>query len=124
LVCLPERGYLCGYLRGSGLRLRVGERQSVESLDLLSDAAALEEDGSSCDLCRVRGEYRDDLDSPQGLKRLLGGHGRFTHSEQGTSQGIGLGRSLTFELYGPLAPLAMIGLGEVGQLEVDCEGFG
>src|SRR5262249_6249400 len=33
-------------------------------------------------------------------------------------------RSLTFELYGPLAPLAMIGLGEVGQLEVDCEGFG
>src|SRR5262249_50318475 len=124
LVCLPERRYLCGYLRGPSGGLAIGERQSVEVLDLLGDAPALEQDGSSCDLSRVRGEHGDNLDSRQGLKRLLAGHARFTHSEQGTSQGIGLWRALTPELYGPLAPLAMVGLGEVGQFEIDCEGFG
>src|ERR1051325_1215946 len=121
LVRLPERGDLCRDRRLLLVRFRFGQWQLVDQLKALADAPSLEEDGAARDLRRVRGEDRDDFDSTEVGERLLARDTGFTNTAQRAPDGAGLRWTGRRELCGAASALAMTGLCQVGQLEVDGE---
>ncbi len=98
-----------------------GRRSSASSSCAMR--RALEEHGAARDLRRVRGEDGDDLDAAQRVERFVATEPRVLHAAQGAAEGAGLRRAFGAQLRGDAAALAVVRLGDVGQLEVDGEGF-
>ncbi len=124
LVRLPERGDLGG---DGGLllgRLGRGERERVQPLQRPGDAAALEQPGAPRHLGGVRREHGDDADLGQLRQRLVRVQPLVAQPLQGAAEGAGLRRAVGRERGGAAAALAVGGLGEVRQLEVDRERLG
>ena len=63
------------------------------------------------------GENRSNFNLAQRRESLLDGHSRFTHSHQGAAKGACQG--LVGEFTGPPPPLAVIGLSQIGQFEIN-----
>jgi hypothetical protein len=92
-------------------------------LQVRRDAPALEEDRAARDLGRVRREDGDDLDARQEFERLFARRPRAAHAAERAAESPLL-RLRADHLGRPAPALAVVRLGEVGQLEVDGEGFG
>jgi hypothetical protein len=97
----------------------------------VGDAAALEHDGAARDLGGVGGEDWGDGDVIEQRAGLFGGDAGEAELAQRAAQrpaldGRVLGRELRvgFELAGEAAALAVVGLGEVDEFEVEAEGAG
>src|SRR2546422_9199161 len=72
----------------------------------------------------MRGEDRCHFDSSQPFERSLSINARLAHTAQGTADGTRLRRMCGGKLGGAAAALAMIGLREIYQLEVDGKRLG
>jgi hypothetical protein len=122
LVRLPEGGDLGQNGLLADGRLGVGQRQTVEPFEFSGDAPALEQHHPSRHLGGVGGEDRDDLYPPEPLQGLLRVDPGLAHALQGGPQRPRLGRGAG-DAMGAAAPLAMVGLGKVGEFEKGGEGL-
>ena len=106
------------------MRFRNGD--AVELFEQIGDAAALEHDAAASDLGGVRGKDRRDADAAKKRVGFVGADARLAQAAKGAAQIAALdragGRSAFAELVRETAALAMIGLGEVDELEVEAEG--
>ncbi len=102
----------------------------IEALQQIGDVPALEHDGASGDLGGVGSKDGRDADvgeKGEGLRE--GGSGELQRA-QGTAQGAALdfgssaGAGFGFEFVGEPAAFAMVGFGEVDELEVEGKGAG
>jgi hypothetical protein len=90
----------------------------------VGDAAALEHDGTAGDLGGVRGEDGRDADFFEESVGFGGGDACFAEAAEGSAKIAALGWRVLVELGGETAALAVVGLGEVDELEVEAEGSG
>ncbi len=104
-------------------RLGFGQGQPVELLQFPGDAPPLEEDHTTRHLGGVGGEDGNHLHPAQPFQGLGGIHARFAHALQRGAQGPGFLR-LPVDPVCAASPFAVIGLGQVGQLEEGGEGLG
>ncbi len=124
VVGLPEGGDLGDDVLLEGFELLLGDGDAVELLEQVGDAAALEHDGAAGDLGGVRGEDRHDADALEQGAGLAGGDAGELHLAERAAQGSALGLGVGVELAGEAAALAVVGFGEVDELEVKGEGAG
>ena len=100
------------------------ERQAVETLQLFGDAATLQKNRLTGHFGGMRGEYRSDLDLPQGSEGILCRHAGFFHAQKRSAKRTGKRSVIAIQFACTAAAFAVIGLGQIGQLEVSREGFG
>ncbi len=124
VVGLPERGDLGDEVAFEGFELRVGDGDAVELFEDVGDAAAFEHDAATGDLGGVRGEDWRDADFLEEIVGFGCGDAGFAEAAEGAAQVAALGRGVLVELGGETAALAVVGLGEVDELEVKTEGSG
>ena len=95
----------------------------VKTLQALADAPPLEEDCATRDLSRMRGKNGDDFDLLEPFERRRPCDTALVHPLECAANGAGLRREFRRKLRGAATALALIGLGEVGQLEIDGKRF-
>ena len=126
VVGLPEREVISAMrscwrpIRGAAR----GDRDAVELLEEIGDAATLEHDGAAGDLGGVRGEDGRDADAAEQSEGLVAGVSGQAESTERSAKAAALGCGFGRELGGETAAFAVIGLGEIDELEVEGEGAG
>ena len=121
LVRLPQRGDLRGELRLQPRELLVGQRNAVERLEQLAHAPPLGQDGPPRDLGRVRREHWRDDDLRKLRERFVRQNAGLAHSPESAAERSALPGSRARDLRGGAASFAVVGFGQVGQLEVKRE---
>ena len=111
-----------------GLELWFGDGDAVELFEQVGDAAALEHNAAAGDLRRVRGEDGRDADETKKRAGMVGADAGLAHASEGPAQVATLycacrGNALA-KLMGETTAFAVIGLGQVDELEVEAEGPG
>ena len=124
VVGLPERGDLGDEVVLEGFEVRLGDGDAVELFEEIGDAAALEHDGTARDFSGVRGEDGRDADFFEESVGFGGGDACFAKTAESSAEVAALGRGVLVELGGESATLAVVGFGEVDELEVEAEGTG
>jgi hypothetical protein len=104
--------------------VRLGDGDAVELLEEIGDAPALEHDGAAGDLGGVRGEDGRDADFFEEIMGFGGGDAGFAEAAEGSTEIAALGWGVLIELGRETAPLAVVGFGEIDELEVETEGSG
>ncbi len=125
VVGLPERGDLGDDILLQRFELGIGDGDAVELLQQVGDAAALEHDDAARDLGRVRGEDGRDADAGEQLAWPASAEMPARRSWRSAPRreprcGSASGSSCA----GEAAALAVVGLGEIDELEVEAEGAG
>jgi hypothetical protein len=124
VVGLPEGGDFGDEVVLEGFEVRLGDWDAVELLEEIGDAPALEHDGAAGDFCWVRGEDGRDTDATEEIIRFGGGEAGFAEAAEGSAEVAALRRNIFVELGGETAALAVVGLGEVDELEIEAESSG
>ena len=126
VVGLPESGDLGDEVALQGFELRLGNGDAVELFEQVGDAAALEHDAAAGDLGRVRGEDGRDADAAKKRVGFVSGDAGLAQTAKRAAQIAALdgavGGALLAELMREPAALAMVGFGQVDELEVEAEG--
>ena len=124
VVGLPEGGDLGCEVALEGFELLLGDGDAVELLEDVGDAATFEHDTAAGDFGGVRGEDRCDADATEEFVSFGRGGPGFAEPAECAAKVAALGRSVGIELAGEAAALAVVGFGEIDELEVETEGAG
>src|SRR6185437_15828253 len=109
-------------LEGFEMGRRDGD--AIELFEQVGDAAALEHDRAAGDFGGVRGEDGRDADAAEEVVGLGGVETGFAEAAEGSAEIATLRGGVLIELDGETATLAVIGFGEVDELEIESEGTG
>jgi hypothetical protein len=123
-VGLPEAGDLGEHEFLKAGEILRGHGNAVERGEEVADAAALEHDGAARDFSGVGGEYGDDEDAAEPVEGLFDTDADAAHCGEGSGEGAALAAGFSAETQGDAAALAMVGLSEIDELEVEGEGAG
>ena len=124
VVGLPEGGDLGEEVAFEGVELGGADGDAVELLEEVGDAAALEHDGAARDLGGMRGEDGGDTDAIEEAEDGGAVEPGLAKGGEGSAQAAALGRRVGAEVGGEASALAVVGLGEVDEFEVEGEGAG
>ena len=124
LVGLPQAGNLGTNQVFKPPQLLLRDRNPVKAGEEVTDAAALGHDRAARHLSRVRGEDRDDMHTAQPVEGFFRADADTLHLAQGACERAALTAGLAAELQGNSPALAVVGLSQVDELEVESEGAG
>ena len=102
----------------------LGQGQTVQSFELLANAAAFEQHCAPRDFGGMRGENGNNFYFAQDLERLSGVDSGGVHAPESAAERAFQRRLLGMQLGGTPSPLAMVGFGKVGEFEINGECFG
>ena len=100
----------------------LGDGNAVERLEKFADAAALEHDGAARRLSGVRRKDGNDEDAAQPVESLFRTNAHAAHLAECALERAALAAGLAAKTQRNAAALAMVGLGQVDELEVKGEG--
>ena len=124
VVGLPQRRDLSDDFLLQCIEAGLGDGDAVDLHEQVGDSAALEHDRAASDLSGVRGEYWGDADALEQGASLVRGDPSELHLPKRAAQRPSLGFGRGVKLAGKTAALAVVGLGQVDELEVEGEGAG
>ncbi len=124
LVGLPEAGDLGENKFLEARHVLFGNGNAVERLEKLADAAALEHHGAARDLSGMRGEDRHDEHAAQPVQSLFRADAHAAHLAERAFERAALAAGLAAQAQSDAAALAVVGFGQIDELEVEGEGAG
>ena len=122
-VGLPEGSHFRADIVFAILRFFGGQRKAVEALQLLRDAASLQQDGLPRDLRGMCREHWSDGDLAERGDGVAGRDSRLFHAQQRAPKRTRERRMFAVQFARAAPALAMVGLGKIGEFEVSREGF-
>jgi hypothetical protein len=124
VVGLPQGSDLGGKVALESFQLGRGNRDAIKLLQQVRDAPPLEHDRAPCDLGRVRGEDRRDTDAAEKVVGPRSIETGLAKAAKRSAKIAALRGSVLVKLDGQPPPLAVVGLGEIDELEIKPEGAG
>ncbi len=100
----------------------LGKRNAIERLKKLADAAALEHHGAARRFSGVRGEDRHDEHAAQPVQSLFRADAHAAHLAERAFERAALAAGLPAQAQRDAAALAMVGFGQIDELEVESKG--
>ena len=102
----------------------VGEGKVIQRFELLGDTAPFQQDCLPCHFSGMCREHRCDLYLLEGVEGALRREAGILHTEQRAAKRPGERGILAVQFARATAAFAVVGLRQIGQLEIDGERFG